>query len=75
MQTCNNLTQVQQELFDNINYFLKKGKVKSGNSLFVCVLKGTTNYYASAIVKKNSVQYDFTSDRTNKVLTFIIQKS
>jgi hypothetical protein len=75
MQTCNKLTKVQQELFDNINYLLKKGKVKSGISLYVCVLKGNTNYYASAIVKKNSVQYYFTSDKTNKVLTFIIQKS
>jgi hypothetical protein len=71
----NKLTNVQQELFDNINYLLKKGKVKSGISLYVCVLKGNTNYYASAIVKKNSVQYYFTSDKNNKVLTFIIQKS
>jgi hypothetical protein len=75
MQTFNNLTQVQQELFDNINYLLKKEKVKVGNKLCICILKGNTNYYATAIVNKDSVGYQFTSDNSNNVLTFIIQKS
>jgi hypothetical protein len=75
MQTCNKLNQVQQELFDNINYLLKKEKVKVGNKLCICVLKGNTNYYATAIVAKDSIGYQFTSDKSKSVLTFTVPKS
>ena len=75
MQTCNKLTQVQQELFDIVNYQLKENEVKVGNKLCTRIRKGKTFYYATAIVAKDSIGYQFTSDKSNSVLTFTVPKS
>ncbi len=75
MQMFNSLNQVQQELFDNINYLLKKEKVKVGNKLCISISKGNTNYYATAIVAKDSIGYQFTFDKSNSVLTFTVPLS
>ena len=75
MQTCNNLTQVQQELFDNLNNLIFANNAKPLDSFYIEISKGKVKHKASVLVGETHNVFLFEIENSENILKVTAPKS
>jgi hypothetical protein len=75
MVTYSNLTQIQKELFDNLNSIIDNSNCKPLDSFYIEIAKGNTKHRASVIIGEETNVYLFEIENSDDILKLTVPKS
>ena len=75
MLMVNKLTNVQQELFDNLNNLIFANKAKPLDSFYIEISKGKVKHKASVLVGETDNVFLFEIENSENILKFTVPKS